>query len=176
VLGVEALAESGFAATPEVIRTGLAAVRWPGRLEVLRRSPAVVVDGAHTPDSARRLGEALATHFPGRRLTVVAGLSADKDIEGFARALSGSVPLTEVIATRAEPGRAAPSEQVAAAFAAVGVPVVLAPSVAAATEQALASAGRGDTVCITGSLYVVAEARAWLLGLLPDGVAARLPG
>lgn len=168
VLAVENLRPAGVMVDPATVQAALAEVRWPGRLEVLKQRPLVVVDGAHNGDSARRLAEALRTHFDWRRLILIAGLSADKDITAFAREF---VPLRpDVIATRAALRRAAPAAQVAAAFETVGIPARQAPTVAQAVDDALLEAGAGDLICVTGSLYVVAEARAWVLGVVPDPV------
>lgn len=166
VLSVEQLA--GVVAPPEVVRTALAEVRWPGRLEVLKRRPLLVVDGAHNADSARRLAQALRAHFSFRRLFLVVGLNQDKDIAAFARELAPLQP--EVVATRAQLARAAAPTDVAAAFAALDLAVRQSPDVAAAVESTLEEAGPADLICVTGSLYVVAEARAWVLGVVPDPV------
>ena len=83
------LARQGVAIDEATIRRGLAAVCWPGRLEVLRAgdadNAAVVVDSAHTVESAHLLCDALAEFFPGRRLQMILGVSNDKD----ARAIAG---------------------------------------------------------------------------------------
>lgn len=168
VLAVENLREAGVQVDPGTVQAALAEVRWPGRLEVVKRRPLVILDGAHNADSARRLVEALRACFSYRRLIVIAGLNADKDIVGFAREFAPLEP--EVIATRAALRRAAPAAQVAAAFQAAGIPVRQAPTVAQAVDDALLEAGVGDLICVTGSLYVVAEARAWVLGVVPDPV------
>ncbi len=165
---MENLGAAGVTVDPATVQAALAEVRWPGRLEVLKRRPLVVVDGAHNGDSARRLAEALRTYFSWRRLIVIAGLNADKDITAFAREF---VPLApDVIATRAALRRAAPAAQVAAAFEEAGIPARQAPTVAQAVDDALLEAGADDLICVTGSLYVVAEARAWVLGVVPDPV------
>jgi dihydrofolate synthase/folylpolyglutamate synthase len=170
VLAVENLRGSGVDASPEVVRAALAEVKWPGRLEVIKRRPLLVLDGAHNGDSARRLAQALRAHFSFRRLLLVAGLNADKDVAAFAREFAGLDP--EVTATRSRLPRAAPPDDVAAAFRAEGMPARTSPSVAQAVDDALAEAGPADLVCVTGSLYVVAEARGWVLGIVPSPAEA----
>lgn len=167
VLGVENLA---LDIAPATVSAALAEVRWPGRLEVIKRRPLLVIDGAHNGDSARRLAQALRAHFSFRRLILVVGLNADKDLKTFARELAPLDP--DVIATRARLPRAAPPETVGDAFRAEGCPVRTAPSVAEAVDDALNEAGPGDLVCVTGSLYVVAEARGWVLGIVPSPAEA----
>lgn len=175
VLSVEQLPAAGVTVDAAAVRQGLASVRWPGRMEVLKRSPTLLVDGAHTPDSAKRLGQGIRSTFSPRRVVAVVGLSADKDVEGFARALTGELGEISVIATRAMVSRSADVDRVAQAFAACESPVRSAPDVNHAVQDALAEATASDMVVVTGSLFVVAEARAWLLGILPDEAHESIP-
>jgi dihydrofolate synthase/folylpolyglutamate synthase len=175
ILGVENLEASGLSVDPGTVRAALAEVRWPGRLEVVKRRPFVVLDGAHNTDSARRLVQALRSTFSPRRTLLVVGLNADKDIAGFAGIIAEGLPGLDVIATRAAIRRAAEPSHVAQAFTDAGALARTAPSVPAAVDEALAEADPADLICVTGSLYVVAEARSWLLGILPDGVQPAKP-
>lgn len=167
VLGIENL---GLDIPPVTVSKALAEVKWPGRLEVIKRQPLLVIDGAHNGDSARRLAQALKAHFSYRRLLLVVGLNSDKDLAAFARELAPLDP--DVIATRSHLPRAAAPEAVGDAFRTEGCPVRTAPAVAEAVDDALNEAGPGDLVCVTGSLYVVAEARGWVLGIVPSPAEA----
>jgi dihydrofolate synthase/folylpolyglutamate synthase len=160
IAAVEELRKRGITIADEHIAEGLRRVEWPGRFEILSREPFVVVDGAHNVDSARQLVVALCDYFPGRRIVLVFGASADKDIVGMlAELLSGARAL---VATSARNPRAAPPERIIDAVGTWGGEVYTCPDVAAALEQALWLAGSDNVVCITGSLFVVAEARqAW---------------
>jgi dihydrofolate synthase/folylpolyglutamate synthase len=159
VAAAEALAATGLPLSATAIVDGLSATHWPGRLEVLRRSPLLIVDGAHNPESASRLREALASHFPGRRLTLVLGILGDKDIEGIAAELAPAA--ARVIVTAPRQVRAAPIDRLVAAVEAAGGRPEVAATVAEALECAFASAAPDDMICLTGSLTTVAEARAW---------------
>jgi dihydrofolate synthase / folylpolyglutamate synthase len=170
VLGVENLAPAGIIVDPDTVRRALAEVRWPGRLEIVKRRPLVVLDGAHNTDSAKRLAQALRATFSPRRTILVAGLNTDKDLAGFATALTDGLTNLDVIATRSTIQRAADPRAVAQAFTDAGAVARIAPSVSAAVDEALAEADPADLICVTGSLYVVAEARGWILGILPDGI------
>ena len=172
ILGLENLSEMGVDAEPRSVVSALAEVSWPGRLEVVKRRPWVVLDGAHNTDSARRLVQALRSTFSPQRTILVVGLNADKDLAGFAAVLTDGLPGLNVIATRSTIRRAIDPVDVAQAFTDLGASVRVAHTVNAAVDDALAEAGTADLVCVTGSLYVVAEARAWLLGILPDGMDA----
>ena len=69
--------------------TGLAQVRWPARFELLRRAPWFVLDGGHNPQCAQTVADNLARYFPGRRITLLVGVLADKDYPAMLAALNG---------------------------------------------------------------------------------------
>lgn len=142
------------------ITAGFRAVRWPGRFEIVQTAPLVVVDGAHNRESAERVAETVAEYLPGRRLHLVLGVAADKDVPGIVAALA---PLAAtVIATQAHNPRALAPEALAAVVRAHAParPVSTTPTVAAALAEAIAQAGPEAVVLVTGSLFVVAEALA----------------
>jgi dihydrofolate synthase/folylpolyglutamate synthase len=163
VAAIDALRSGGVAVSDESIEQGLRRLSWPGRLEVLRDKPLLVVDGAHNGHSARRLQQALRDYFSFDRAIVVMGVSGDKTIGAMAEELAPLAHL--VIATRSQHPRAADPEAVASAFAAQGVASETWPTVATALDRAQALAGRDDLICVVGSLFVVAEAREHVLGL-----------
>ncbi len=157
---IEALREHGAFVPEEAIPDGLVSVRWPGRLEVLREVPLVVADGAHNRDSARRLCEALTGALSAEQVTFIVGASSDKDVAGFAEELAPVA--ARVLAARAAHPRAMSPERIAEAFEAAGVPAEVVDNVPLALERALAEAGSSGVICLTGSLFVAAEAREHL--------------
>ena len=76
------------AVTPAHVREGLAAVRWPARLEVLKRRPYVIVDGAHNGDSAKRIVATLRDDLHISRVVLLFGTLADKDAGAMADAVA----------------------------------------------------------------------------------------
>lgn len=151
----------GVRLAPEATARGLAAVRWPGRLEILGRSPLVVADSAHNGDSAEKLRAALQTYCPHDRLLLVLGCSADHVTPELLRAMLGGTAWA--IATRSRHVRAADPAWLQACAAELGFAVETGLSVPESLERALAMAGPGDLICCTGSVFVAAEARAaWL--------------
>ena len=138
----------------DTIYEGFANVRWPGRLEVIRERPLVIVDGAHNAYSAMRLAEAIREDFPHGPLQLVIGTSMDKDIQGMARELAGIA--TGAIATASRHSRAMSPDAVADALWEGGIPVRPAPTVARAIEEALTEGGPDAMVLVTGSLFLVA--------------------
>jgi dihydrofolate synthase/folylpolyglutamate synthase len=145
-------------------------VRWPGRLEQIAWEPDIWVDGAHNVDSVKRMSDTLLPIAAGRPVTVVLGVGRDKDIDGITRALVALQPL--VLATASSNPRAAPPERIAAAAEAAGLTARIVPSVAAALAVAREHAPTNALICVTGSLYAVAEARE-ALGLAETPVFER---
>ena len=76
----------GFKISDKAMSEGLEHVRWPGRFELLRRNPDVIVDGAHNEASARALSQTLMEEYPHRRVILVLGISEDKDIAAICNA------------------------------------------------------------------------------------------
>lgn len=148
------------------VRHGLERVRWPGRFEVVRRRPLVVVDGLHTPLAAQRFREAVRALALPRPHVYVVGLLAGKDAEAIAAALV-TADADFVIAPPSSP-RAAAIEDVRRRFIEAGANVQQAAGIAEAIEVAEGIAGEGGTVLAVGSLYTVAEAREHLLGITGD--------
>jgi dihydrofolate synthase / folylpolyglutamate synthase len=148
----------GTALTEDALRQALAGATAPGRLEVVDRHPLVVLDGAHNPDAARALAEALPEAFVWRRLHLVIGVLETKDVAGIVEALAPRV--TRAHAAPNSNPRTLPAERTAEACRAAGIEEVeVHPSVAEALEAARAGADEDDLILVTGSLYTVADAR-----------------
>lgn len=168
VAAVEVLRQRGLSIPDKAVRRGLATVSWPGRMEILGRAPLLVVDGAHNGYSLERLFEALRKYLPYRRLIAVFGMG----VTHLSHALLGQVleSADRVYVTRSRHARATPPEELATMATALGGQATVTTRVQEALRQALASACCDDLVLVTGSLFVVAEAReAWaaLRGLPP---------
>jgi dihydrofolate synthase/folylpolyglutamate synthase len=131
-------------------------VDWPGRLQVLNRRPLLVVDGAHNGESAAKLRQSLREYFTFNRAILIIGVSADKDLPGMAAEL-GPV-FDEVIATHSIHPRAMAPPVLVAELQRYGINARAAQDVPAALVLAQNIAGPGDLICVTGSLFVVAEA------------------
>ena len=159
-------AQAGLPVSEEAIRSGFASVQWPGRFEVLRQSPPVVVDCAHNRDSALKLRQALDDYFPGYPVVMVFGASEDKDVQGmFAELMAAkSQPgrVQQLIAVKSFHPRAMPPENIVALAQSFNCPAQIILDVADGFEEALRLAGEQALVLVTGSIFVVAGARlAW---------------
>ena len=103
--GLELLSQQGFQLPEGGVRPGLKNTVWPGRLEIVGKSPLVVLDGAHNPAAMEQLALSVAEHFRYRRLVLVLGILADKDKEAMFRHI---LPLAHrLVLTRPAYGRAA---------------------------------------------------------------------
>jgi dihydrofolate synthase/folylpolyglutamate synthase len=163
--GLDMLAElePSLAVSRDDVARGFAALVWPARVEVLGQDPWLVIDGAHNAASAAALAETLQTCFPAVKRTLIFGTSREKDLEGQLRAL---LPLFDtVIATRyVENPRSVPPEDIADCIAELSEHSVrTAAEPADALELARRSTAPGGMICVTGSLFLAAEARAIVL-------------
>jgi dihydrofolate synthase/folylpolyglutamate synthase len=158
--------QGGATLEPELVRESLAAVRSPGRLEVVRRSPTVLIDAAHNPGGALATAEAVAEEFAFDHLVGVIAAMRDKDVRGVLEAFEPV--LSEVVVTRNSTERAMPVAELAAVAEEVFGPerVTAVARLDDAIEQAigLAEAGVQDAtlggtgVLITGSVVTAGEA------------------
>jgi len=156
VAALEILASMDFAISAANIAQGLARLKWPGRFHILQEHPTVLVDGAHNVASMKGLVRNIKAYFAHRRIFLVFGTSCDKDIPGIVNELVSLSP--QVIITRTAHSRAAPLSTLAAEFTKRGIELETKETVAEAISRALSLAERMDIICVTGSLFVVAEA------------------
>jgi dihydrofolate synthase / folylpolyglutamate synthase len=141
------------------IRKGLGAVSWPGRIEMIRENPPILIDGAHNPQAATvfaaHLRKLLGTAY--RRIIMVAGVMGDKDIGGILRPL---LPLAaEIIFASPAYGRAASAEKLQSCATDFGYASKTAGSVAGALTMAECLYVPGDLIVVTGSFYTIGEAK-----------------
>ncbi|KAA1418798.1 bifunctional folylpolyglutamate synthase/dihydrofolate synthase [Nocardioides humilatus] len=168
---VEALIGGEQPLADEVVREAFAAASSPGRLEVVRRSPTIVLDAAHNPAGAEATAAALEDSFRFDPLIGVIGVMGDKDAEGLLAAFEPH--LAHVVITQNSTPRAMPAAELAVTAAEVFGEdrVTVAPLLADAIDLAagLAEEGTGDSlssgaVLVTGSVVTVGEARVLLGG------------
>jgi dihydrofolate synthase/folylpolyglutamate synthase len=169
---VESFLGSGEELDADLVRAAFAEVTSPGRLEIVRRSPTVVLDAAHNPHGAEALGAALEDSFTFNPLIGVVGVMADKDQEELLVALEPH--LAHVVCTQNSTDRAMPAEQLATIAREVfgedrvSVTPVLGDAIEAAATLAEAGAAFGEgvgsgAVLVTGSVVTVGEARSLLV-------------
>ncbi|MGN8246752.1 bifunctional folylpolyglutamate synthase/dihydrofolate synthase [Cellulomonas soli] len=163
---VEALLTGGAALDGDVVGAAFADVDSPGRLEIVRTSPTVLVDAAHNPAGAQALAAAVEEAFGFVRLVGVVGIMADKDPEGILAALEPL--LAEVVVTGMSSPRAMDVDDLAdVAIDVFGedrvhVAARLDDAIDMAVQRAESEADRGAGVLVTGSIVLVADARVLL--------------
>jgi dihydrofolate synthase/folylpolyglutamate synthase len=144
--------------TLTAVRTGLATVRWNGRLQTLHKTtgtPTVLLDCAHNVDSAIRLRHALTQDYQYKKLWLIFGASAGKDVAGM---LAELLPLAAgAVATISTHPRADTPEEIAALAAQAGFSMTAEPDLETAVTQIWQKAGPNDLICVTGSIFVVGD-------------------
>ena len=159
----ECIRQEGMNIDDESVRGGLMKVRWPGRFEVFGKDPVFVLDGAHNPPGAAALARSLSGYFPRKRIVLILGVLKDKDYRSICRSL---VPLAErVLACPVDSGRSLAPDELAGACpeASPLADIFSMENIEAAIG--FSRTGSPDVVCVTGSLYLVAQARELLLTL-----------
>ncbi|MFA5410833.1 MAG: folylpolyglutamate synthase/dihydrofolate synthase family protein [Candidatus Omnitrophota bacterium] len=159
---IKALGAYGIKIKREAIKKGLYHTVWPGRCETVSRNPLAVLDGAQNLASSRALKKTIKENFKYRKLILVLGISSDKDIKGICHELSGLAD--SVILTRADSPRAAKPEVLGGYFK--DKERYLTNSVKEAISLAKQKAGTRDLILVTGSLFVVGEAREIFYGFV----------
>ena len=154
---IERIRKEGYTVPRTSIYDGLREVRWPGRMQVVGRSPVILLDGAHSPTSAEALCKAIREIFRYRRLILVVGLMRDKDLQAIGQVLCPFA--AEIITTQAfDNPRVIPAEEIAQAWLETGANFHVCPSVREAIPLAQSIATPSDLICIAGSIYIVGEA------------------
>lgn len=164
---LEVLIEKGYHVTPKSIVKGMSIVSWPGRFQIIARSPTILIDGAHNQDSAVRLKEAIEKYFTKGKVTasgpaehyskaiLIIGTSSDHD----AAAIVGELyPLFDkIIVTQSHHPRATRQEVILNELQKYGVSPEITSNVAEAIKLARTVAASDDLIVASGSLFVVGE-------------------
>jgi dihydrofolate synthase/folylpolyglutamate synthase len=157
IAAIEVLISKGAIVPKSAIVRGLKYVKWPGRLEIVSKRPYIVLDGAQNRASAHVLKNAVNKIFNYKKLILVLGVSGDKDIKGILREL---LPISDkVILTKSRMVNRAMDPAKIIKFIAKSKDVRLTANVSEALRMAKAGARPSDMILVTGSLFVVGEAR-----------------
>ena len=143
-----------------IIKSGLDATQWPGRLEIASKAPCIILDGAHNLMAARVLAKHLEEHYHDRSITLVIGILDDKPCESILKDLIA--PSQRVVVTQPIIDRAVPAAALAETAKQFSSRIDIIPQVDAAVQHALSTASPSDVICVAGSLYVVGEAKTAL--------------
>lgn len=161
-VALAALAElrhQGWRLPDEALRRGLADVRWPARVELVQRRPAIVIDAAHNVASVAALVETLEESFSPRRRLLVFGTTREKDARGMLQLLLPR--FDEVLFTRyLNNPRAVPPEELRDLAAQLASDVSVFPDPASAWREVSSRLSPDDLLCVTGSFFLASEMRA----------------
>lgn len=151
---VEALRRRGWSVPPEAVTEGFLNVRWPARFEVLWREPLFLLDGGHNPQCAEAMAGNLAEYLPGRKLTFLLGILADKD---YRQVLELLAPFArEFICVTPDSPRALQAEALASVIREMDLPARAAGSIEDGIALALETR---EPVVAFGSLYLAGHVR-----------------
>ena len=156
ITALRVLRQRGWNIPESAIRQGLEQVSWPGRFELLRHSPAFLLDGSHNAHGMRATVQSLRDRFPGQKFVFLLSIMADKDVDEMLELL---LPLAKRFVTvAAHTPRAMPAQTLAEHIRVRGGTAEPAPSIEAGVARAVALGGSGP-VCALGTLYFSGEVR-----------------
>ncbi len=154
---IEELRLRGYAISEAAIRSGLSKTRFPGRFEVIRRSPDVVIDGAHTPESMRLLKSTVRQLYPGVRPLILMGILREKNYGEMVRIIA---PIArEAVCVAPQGDRALDPKELADLVKQTGIPATAAPGIKEGLDILLNRAKTNDLILATGSLYMIGPVR-----------------
>ena len=156
ITALRVLRSRGWNIPDSAIRAGLEQVRWPGRFELLRHSPAFLLDGSHNAHGMRATVQSLRDRFPGQKFVFLLSIMADKDVDEMLALL---LPLAgQFVTVAAHTPRAMSAEMLAEQIRARGGRAEPASTIEAGVARAVALGGTGP-VCALGTLYFSGDVR-----------------
>jgi dihydrofolate synthase/folylpolyglutamate synthase len=167
---IELLERKGFGiSTPDIVE-GVKETNWPGRMQIVSKSPLIMLDGAHNPQAIKELAHSVGDGFVYRRLILVIAVMSDKDIGRMMREI---LPIADhAIYTRAKYFRSASPERLMQEASSMKRSGEMVPDLSAAIDRAKEMARPEDMILICGSLFTVGEAMTTFDpdGCKPDGL------
>lgn len=167
VTASEQLARKGFNISGKHIAEGIAAAKWPGRMEFLSWDPCFFIDGAHNEAGARVLAENIEMYFRGRKVIFIFGVLRDKDYMSMIRQVS---PHAQAFITVTPPvGRALPAEELALILKDYCKTVIVSDTIESAIRTSCEISDQNSVICAFGSLYFIGEIRKYFnQGKMPE--------
>jgi len=155
---LDALKVGGYKIDDAKAIEGLKEIKMPGRMEVVHSDPRILIDGAHNAASIRALVQAIGQHVPYDSMVVIFGCGQDKDVRGMLEQLQYGAD--KVIFTRSNSPKAVFPQELADMYTEIcGKMCQTAFSLKEALRIASSAIGKEDLICITGSFYLVGQAR-----------------
>jgi dihydrofolate synthase/folylpolyglutamate synthase len=156
---IEEIRSQGFTIEPSAVARGLAGLRWPARIELVARQPAIVIDAAHNVASVEALVQSLRESFQVARRRLLFATTREKDLAGMLASLLPA--FDDVVFTQYSSNpRAVPAEEAAAAAGVIGgTSYPVCPDPLVAWNELRSRCGPEDLLCVTGSFFLAAEIR-----------------
>jgi dihydrofolate synthase / folylpolyglutamate synthase len=154
---LEELRALGYKIPDEAMRNGVSKTRFPGRFEILRRDPDVVIDGAHTPEGMRLLKSTFRQVYPGIKPLMLLGMLRDKNFKALIEII---IPIArEVVCVAPQGNRALDPDELATMVREHGIPASVAPDITEGFQRLLKKSSHDDVVLAAGSLYMIGPVR-----------------
>jgi len=163
VMAVEAckiVSQRGFPISENAIRKGLENAKWPGRMEIIKKEPLFLIDGAHNAQGAEILRDALDVYFPDRRRIFIFGVLRDKDYMSIIKTVIPGALI--VIAVTPASERALPAEELAILIKPYCKNILVSDTIESAVKEAFKLSSESDIICAFGSLYYIGMIRSLL--------------
>lgn len=155
ILVIENLTRQGFKVDKKAILLGLSKVDWPGRLEIYRKNPLVILDVAHNPDGINNLVSALKKLLPDKKIYFVFGVMDDKNYRTMLQIMSGIAK--KIILTQPDYHRSTRLDLLTDTARKLGLRYSAVSGVKEAYQSALKKMKKDDVLCVTGSHFTVGE-------------------
>lgn len=157
IFAIEELTRQNINIKKEHIFNALKKVKWPGRLEILKKSPLVVIDGAHNIDGIKKLTESIDTYFSFKDIILILGILADKQVDDMLRLIAPRA--TKIIAVTPHSDRAELASDLAKSIASINSNVEFIEDYREAYTKALSYCRKESMLLISGSLYMIGDMR-----------------
>lgn len=154
---IEVLNSMGYDVKTEDITKGIKTVFWPGRMEMIKYEPRMVIDGAHNIDAIRKLRENLRSYYEYDKLILMVGMLSDKDVEEMSRIIAGEAH--EIFVLQPINYRAKDGDELRECIASYNPNVKYIKDYTKAIKEAVEKAGENDLIVATGSFYLIGEIR-----------------
>jgi dihydrofolate synthase / folylpolyglutamate synthase len=154
---VNELINQGLAISEENIKEGLRGVKWPGRLELMKYKPTVVIDGAHNADGMAKLYESVKKYFEYERLIVIIGILADKEIDSMIATITPEA--YKVLVVEPHSARAESADNLKRAIIKYNANCTVVKDYEKAFTLGLSECNQEDLLLVCGSLHMIGDMR-----------------
>jgi dihydrofolate synthase/folylpolyglutamate synthase len=164
ITAVMVLRDKGFVVSDDMIYEGMESAHWPGRLELIKENPTVILDGAHNPSGAKALADAIGLYFADKKVHLILGVLKGKDADNVAKILCSVA--SDIIITKADSPRGLETSELADIVRKYHSQIEIQPRARDAISvgiNRIRDESEDSILVISGSLYLIGEARTILL-------------